>query len=68
MKLLKNLQRKVLICMAISEAITAKIDELPIKKDDKRLLKDLLAYQEHSSRQYTKQYREIIKKYLEKKK
>ncbi len=54
--------------MAISEAITTKIDELSIEKDDKKLLKDLLAYQEHSSRQYKKQYREIIKEYLEKKK
>lgn len=64
----ENLQRKVLIYMAINEAIITKIDELPIKKDDKKLLKELLAYQEHGSWQYTKQYTAIIKDYLEKKK
>ncbi len=54
--------------MAINEAITIKIEELPIKKNDKKLLKDLLTYQEHGSWQYTKQYTAIIKEYLEKKK
>lgn len=68
MKSSANSQRKVLIYMAINEAITIKIEELPIKKNDKKLLKDLLTYQEHGSWQYTKQYTAIIKEYLEKKK
>lgn len=54
--------------MAINKTIMTKINELPIEMDDKRLLKDLLIYQEHASRQYSKQYMEIIKEYLEKKK
>lgn len=54
--------------MAINKTITIKINELPIEIDDKKLLKDLLGYQEHATRQYSKQYMEIIKEYLEKKK
>lgn len=54
--------------MAINESILGKIDELKIKKSEKKLLIDLLEQQEHGGRQYTKQYMEIINKYLESKK
>lgn len=54
--------------MAINDAILNKIDELKINKSEKQLLKDILAQQEHGSKQYTKQYTAIINEYLEKKK
>lgn len=54
--------------MAISEKILSKINELDIKEDEKKLLKEILAYQEHGSKQYTKQYTAIINEYLEKQK
>lgn len=62
------LKREELTFMAINEAILAKIDKLKIKKPEKQLLKDILAQQEHGSKQYTKQYTAIINDYLEKKK
>lgn len=54
--------------MAINESILNKIDDLKIKKQEKQLLKDILAQQEHGSKQYSKQYTAIINDYLEKKK
>lgn len=67
-KCVRYLQRKESIYMAINESILGKIDELKIKKSEKKLLIDLLEQQEHGGRQYTKQYMEIINKYLESKK
>lgn len=54
--------------MAISESILNKINELSITDEEKQLLKDLLKYQERGNRQYTNEYMEYIKKYLENKK
>ena len=54
--------------MALNESIESKIDALKLKKSEKQLLKDMLICQEHVSKQYTKQYTEIINAYLEKKK
>ena len=54
--------------MAISETILNKIDELRISEEEKDLLKKLLRYQERGNRQYTNEYMEYIKKYLENKK
>lgn len=53
--------------MAINESILNKIDKLEIQKQDKQLLKDILAQQEHGAKQYTKQYMTVIDDYLEKK-
>ena len=50
--------------MAINDSILEKIDELDITEQDKQLLKDLLKYQEHAGYQYTKQYTDIINRYL----
>lgn len=53
--------------MVINESIRSKIEELSIGEEEKKLLKDILECQEHSGRQYSKQYTEIINDYLEKK-
>lgn len=65
---LPYLRRRELIFTAINESILNKIDDLKIKKQEKQLLKDILAQQEHGSKQYSKQYTAIINDYLEKKK
>ena len=54
--------------MAINKTILEHIEALEISKQEKQLLKELLEQQERGSRQYTKQYTEIIKEYLERQK
>ncbi len=51
--------------MAVNKSILQHIEELQISQQEKQLLLKLLEQQEHGSRQYTRQYTEIIKEYLE---
>lgn len=53
--------------MAINKPILDKIRELDIGDSEKKLLRELLEWQEHGTKQYAKQYENSIGEYLEKK-
>ena len=62
-----NSKRKGWIWMSISTKILNEIDNLPISKDEKKLMEDILGIEDNGSNRFSKDYDELIEKYIKSK-
>lgn len=50
--------------MSISKKILAEIDNLPISEVEKKLMEDVLKVEDNGSNRFSKEYDDLIEKYI----
>lgn len=50
--------------MSISTKILEEIDNLPISKEDKKLMEDILKIEDNGSNRFSKDFDDLIEKYI----
>lgn len=67
MRYLINSEEEGWIWMSISIKILAEIDDLPISKEDKKLMEDILRIEDNGSNRFSKDYDDLVEKYIKSK-